>query len=54
MLKNNKTQTVASKNIRSERPPVKQLQQGVQKKLGGGMIKKFSPIARPQRFVGVF
>ena len=24
------------------------------KKVGGGMIKGFSPIARPQRFKGVF
>ena len=24
------------------------------KKVGGGMVKGFSPIARPQRFKGVF
>jgi|TARA_R110000803_G_scaffold38422_1_gene82982 hypothetical protein len=62
-LKAGKGQKAISQNIRTERASGKPQDQavaialskaGVQKKSGGGMIKKFSPIARPQRFVGVF
>lgn len=56
-LKKGNSPKAIRQNIRKERAtdkPQDQAAAGVQKKSGGGMIKKFSPIARPQRFVGVF
>lgn len=62
-LKSGKSQKVISQNIRTEMAAGKPKDQavaialskaGVQRKQNGGVIKGFSPIARPQRFVGEF
>lgn len=63
-LKRGKSAAVVSANIRklkSEGYPQKQAvaialsKSGKPRKMaGGGLVKRFSPISRPQRFLGVF
>lgn len=62
-LKRGSSQKTVSSNIsqlRDEGYPQKQAvavaleRAGKQQKAAGGMIKSFSPIARPQRFSGTF
>jgi hypothetical protein len=63
-LKSGKSKRVISENIRTEMAAGKPQDQAVaialskagkkQKKANGGMVKAFSPIARPQRFSGTY
>lgn len=47
-LKKGSSQDVISSNIRTE------MKAGKKKMADGGVVKSFSPIARPQTFRGVF